>query len=63
MKYDRLIYKSNRCCHLEATFNVKFKIAFVLTISIIKKFFNYVILKKKKIFKFEFIFAKSNKET
>jgi len=63
MKYDRLIYKSNRYCHLEATFNVKFKIAFVSTISIIKKSSNYVILKKKKISKFEFIFAKLNKET
>jgi len=62
IKYDRLIYKSNCYCHLEATFNVKFKIALVSTILIIKKFFNYVILKKKKTSKFEFIFAKSNKE-
>ncbi len=63
MKYDRLIYKSNRYCYLEATFNVKFKIAPVSTTLIIKEFSNYVILKKKKTFKFEFIFAKSNKET
>jgi len=63
MKYDRLIYKSNRCYHLEATFNVKSKIAPMLTTSIIKKFPNYVILKKKKTSNFEFTFAKSNKET
>jgi len=62
MKYDRLIYKSNRYYHLEATFNVKSKIASMLMISIIKKFFNYVIFKKKKTSKFEFIFAKPNKE-
>jgi len=35
----------------------------MLTILIIKKSFNYVILKKKKTLKFEFIFAKLNKET
>jgi len=63
MKYDRLIYKSNRYYHLKATFNVKFKIASMLTISIIKKLSNYVIFKKKKTSKFEFIFTKSNKET
>ncbi len=63
IKYDWLIYKSNRYCHLEATFNVKFKIAFVLTILIIKKSFNYVIFKKKKTSKFEFFFVKTNKET
>ncbi len=63
MKYDRLIYKSNRCYHLEATFNVKFKIASMSTILIIKKSSNYVILKKKKTLKFESIFAKSNKGT
>jgi len=63
MKYDRLIYKSNRCYHLEATLNVKFKIAPMSTTPIIKEFSNYVILKKKKTSKFEFIFAKLNKET
>ncbi len=35
----------------------------MLTILIIKKFFNYVIFKKKKTSKFEFIFAKLNKKT
>ena len=34
----------------------------MLTILIIKKLFNYVILKKKKTLKFKFIFAKPNKE-
>ncbi len=62
MKYDRLIYKSNRYCYLETTFNVKFKIASMLTTSIIKKLFNYVIFKKKKTSKFEFFFAKTNKK-
>ena len=63
MKYDRLIYKSNRYYYLKATFNVKFKIVLVSTTSIIKKLSNYVIFKKKKTSKFEFIFVKPNKET
>ena len=63
IKYDRLIYKSNRYYYLETTFNVKSKIVSMSTISIIKKFFNYVIFKKKKTSKFEFISIKLNKET
>ncbi len=34
----------------------------MLTTLIIKKFLNYVIFKKKKTSKFEFFFAKTNKE-
>ncbi len=62
IKYNQLIYKFNRYYYLETTFNIKFKIVFVLAISIIIQFSNYVIFKKKKISKFEFFFIKTNKE-
>ncbi len=62
MKYNRLIYRFNRYYHLEVTFNIKFKVVFVLTILIIIESFNYVIFKKKKIFKFKFFFTKTNKK-
>lgn len=53
MKYDRLVYKSNRCCHPGATFNVKSKEAPLPATPIVKETPNYVILKKRKSSKLE----------
>lgn len=48
MKYDRLMYKSNRCHHSKVTYIVKLSEASIQFVSIIKKTSNYIILKKKK---------------
>lgn len=48
MKYDRLVYKFDRCCHPGATFNVKSKATPLPATPIVKEALNYVILKKKK---------------
>jgi len=50
MKYDRLVYKSNRyrCCYPEATFNVNSKAASLPATPIVKETPSYVMKMKKK---------------
>lgn len=48
MKYDRLVYKSNRCTHSGATFNVTSKEAPEPAAPVIKETPKYTVLKRKK---------------